>query len=245
MKLKKNLVLLMMVIIGGLTFSACNDNDGDGYTYYPQSYFQIINAYSHADEGLGFKFGEGKINLEAPLKYGEYTGYLGPATPNKYDYSAGISGTEESILDTTITLKDSTYHTSIIYGTEEFPASIFVDDKQPSDFDQGKANVRFFNVADNTVPLNVKLVGSGDPVEVVSGRAADNQSTAKQSQVFKPVATGVYTIQFTDESGDEVAKKEETVTLNPGGYYTIIAKGIKGDAEEPITVGFVDHFPQR
>jgi len=245
MKLKKNLVLLMTMIIGGLTFSACNDNDDGGYTYIPQSTFQIINAYPHADEGLGFALGQEKINLEGPLKYGQKTRYIGPLVPNSYDYSVGISGTDTPILDTTITLKDSTYHTSIIYGTEEFPSSIFVDDKQPSDFDQSKANVRFFNVADNTVSLNVNLVGSGDPVEVISGRGADNQSTAKQNQVFKPVATGVYSIQFTDESGDEVAKKEETVTLNAGGYYTIIAKGIKGDAENPITVGFVDHFPQQ
>ncbi|WP_345230430.1 DUF4397 domain-containing protein [Olivibacter ginsenosidimutans] len=245
MKLKKNLVLLMTVLVGSLAFSACNDNDDGGYTYVPQSVFQIINAYPHADEGLGFALGQQKINLDGPLKYGEKTVYIGPIVPNQYDYTAGISGTDTPILDTTITLKDSTYHTSIIYGPEGSPNSIFVDDKQPSDFDQSKANVRFFNVADNTVPLDVNLIGSGEPINVITGRGADNQSTAKQNQVFKPVATGVYTIQFTDESGEEVAKKQETVTLNAGGYYTIIARGIKGNTNKPLTVGFVDHFPQQ
>jgi len=244
MNLKKNFVLLMTVIMGGLAFTACN-NDDDDYTYYPQSAFQIINAYPYAEEGLGFALGQQKINPNQPLKYAEKTPYLGPITPNQYDYTAGISGTQTPILDTTIRLRDSIYHTSIIYGPEGFPNSIFVDDIQPSDFDQSKANVRFFNVAENTIPLDVNLLGSGEPIKVVSGRDADNQNTAKQNQVFEPVTAGVYTIQFTDESGGEVAKREETVTLSAGGYYTIIARGVKGDTEKPLAVGFVDHFPQQ
>lgn len=244
MNLKKNFVLLMTVIIGGLAFTACNDNDDD-YTPNPQSFVQLVNSYSYADAGLGFKFGQTSLNPNQPLKYGDNFVYL-VLQPGKYNVSAGVSGTETSILDTSITFSDTTYYTTVIYGSEAFPTSITVEDKQPSDFDQSKANVRFFNLAENTVPLNVNLIGSGEPMEgVFTNRDADDQTSAKQNQVFKSLTTGVYTIQLTDASGAEVASTTETVDVRAGGYYTIIAQGVKDDAENPLKIQLVDHFPQQ
>ena len=234
MNLKKNLILLMMVIIGGFTFSACNDNDDD-YTYYPYAAVQFVNAYTGSDV-LGISIGGNPVRME----YGKYLQYS-PIAIGSYNLTAGLPNTSSPIVDSTITLKDSTSYTSVIYGTEGKATSILVEDKQPSDYDQGKSYIRFFNVADATGPLNVKLISNAEPLSVFSDRPLDNQSSATQNQDFKPVSTGIYTIQFTDASGNTLAEREETVELKAGGYYTIIARGVKDDTETPLKVGFIDH----
>ncbi|MGK9127752.1 DUF4397 domain-containing protein [Olivibacter sp. SA151] len=238
MKTKNYFVLLMMLFVGGLTFSACS-NDDDGYTYLPQSAVQFVNAYPY-EEALGFKMDGYTVNRQGKVDYGMYLRYQ-PFGVGTGKFSAGISGTDESIVDSTITLKDSTSYTSIVYGTEEVATSILVEDKRPSDFDQGKAYVRFFNVADNTVAMDVNLINASQTTEVFTNRGYDNQTSATANQGFIAVSAGIYTIQFTDVNGTELAKRNETADLKQGGFYTIIARGIKDNTSTPLAVGLVSH----
>lgn len=235
--MKNYFILLMMVFVGGLTFTACNDDDD--YVYYPQATAQFVNAYPHA-QALGLKLDGATINREGSMPYGTYLRYF-PYGVGTGKFSAGVSGTDEAIVDSTITFKDSTSYTSIVYGTKEEATSILVEDRRPSDFDQGKAYVRFFNVADNTVPVDVNLINNTQTTEIFTNRGYDNQTSATANQGFKSVSSGIYTIQFTDVNGTEIAKRTETAELKQGGFYTIIARGIRGATQNPLEVGFVVH----
>ncbi|QNL51229.1 DUF4397 domain-containing protein [Olivibacter sp. SDN3] len=240
MNIKNYLVLLVTMLTGGLAFQACN-TDSDP-VYMPTAYVNFVNAYAGAD-ALGIMLDNNNINTATggqPLEYGKYIGYL-PAYPGSRLLSAGIPGTNTTVVDSTITLEDSTFYTSFFYGHQDTVSSILVADKTPEDYDQSNAYVRFFHLSENTPEVNVNLINSGTPTEVFSNRAIDDQASAEANADFTAVDEGSYTIQVTDTDGTELALRDEVIALNAGKYYTILTRGIIDTTQTPLVVGVFQH----
>ena len=239
MKMKNYFILLMTVLIGGLTFSACNDDDD--YVRMPTAYVNFVNAYAGAD-ALGIKLDANSVDRGASLKYGEYIPYAyGLAYPGKRRFSAGIPNTTKAIVDSTINLRDSAFYTSVVYGYQDTVSSILVEDKNPTNYDASKPYIRFFNLSENTPAVKVNLIQNGTPTLVFNDRVVDNQTSAAANAGFIATSQGSYTIQITDLNGTQLAIRNEAVTLNAGRLYTILTRGISGNSQKPIVVDIFDH----
>lgn len=239
MKIKNYLVLLVTMIAGGLAFQACN-TDSDR-VYIPTAYVNFVNAYAGA-EALGIRLDNNSVDRGNSLPYGQYISYAyGQAHVGTRRFSAGIPNTTTAIVDSTITLEDSTLYTSFVYGYQDTVSSILVEDQTPADFDQSRSYVRFFNLSENTPEVNVNLISSGTPTEVFSNRAIDDQTSAEANADFIAVDEGAYTIQVTDTDGTELALRTEAATLSAGRYYTILTRGIRGNDQRPLVVGIFQH----
>jgi len=241
MKVKSYLILLMTIVVGGFTMNACDLDDNDDYIQPPAAFVQFINAYPYAT-ALGFRMDQSVINNE-PIPYGQYIpyNYYTPFYVGERNFTAGISGTEQAIVDTTVTLEDSAQYTAVVYGVNDTAASIFVKDEQPADFDQSKAYVRFFNLAAEAPTMDVNLINNGTATEIFSNRAPDNATSATANQGFIAVDPGVYTIQFTDAAGTELARRNQAEEFAQGRFYTILSRGITGATENPLAVGYLRH----
>jgi len=233
MKMKNYFILLITVLVGGLTFSACNNDDD--YVRIPAAYVNFVNAYAGADQ-LGISLGRGSIRID----YGTYLQYQ-PVNAGTYNFNAGLPNTSVPIVDSTIILRDSTAYTSVVYGYQDTVSSILVEDKDAANFDASKAYIRFFNLSENTPAVKVNLIQNGTPTTVFNDRAVDTQSSAETNAAFTAIDPNAYTIQVTDLNDTQLALRDEAASLSAGKYYTILTRGINGNTQKPIVVGIFQH----
>ncbi|MDM8177564.1 MULTISPECIES: DUF4397 domain-containing protein [Olivibacter] len=238
MKTKNYFVLLMMLFVGGLTFSACNDDDD--YVYIPTAYVNYVNAYAGVDR-LDIVLDNNLVN-NSFVPYGKYIPYgLGRTIPGTRKFRAIVTGTNDVLVDSTINVRDSATYTSVIYGYQDTVSSIFVEDRDATNFDASKAYIRFFNLSENTPSVKVNLIQNGTPTNVFNDRPVDNQTSATANAGFIATNQGSYTIQVTDMNGTQLALRDEAATLSAGRYYTILTRGINGNAQKPMVVGIFQH----
>lgn len=239
MKTKNYFVLLMMLFVGGLTFSACSNDDD--YVRMPTAYVNFVNAYAGAD-ALGIKLDNNSVDRGYSLKYGDIIPYdYGRAYPGSRLFSAGIPNTTKAIVDSTINLRDSVLYTSFVYGYQDTVSSILVEDKDATNFDASKVYIRFFNLSENTPAVKVNLIQNGTPTNVFNDRPVDNQTSATANAGFIAANEGSYTIQITDMNGTQLALRNEAVKLNAGRYYTVFTRGIHGNSQKPLIVDIFQH----
>lgn len=237
--MKNYFILFMTVLVGGLTFSACNDDDD--YGRMPTAYVNFVNAYAGAD-ALGIKLDNNSVDRGASLAYGKFIPYLyGQAYLGTRRFSAGIPNTSTPIVDSTLTLRDSMFYTSFVYGYQDTVSSILVEDKNPADYDSSRPYIRFFNLSENTPSVKVNLIQNGTPTTVFNDRPVDEQSSATANAGFVATTEGSYTIQVTDMNGTQLALRDEAATLSAGRLYTIITRGINGDSQKPLVIGIFEH----
>lgn len=240
MKTLKRFKLLVGALAGVVMMAACNTNNDPGVRIVGAQ-IQFVNAYPYAD-AMGFAVDGRRIN-EQGINYGAYISYNRFASfiPGTRRFTSGLSGTAETLIDTTITIRDSAYYTFMVNAASDTANMLVAEDKQPEDFDSGKSYVRFFNLAGAVPALNVNLLGSGEPIGAFANRAHDNQASVTAHQDFVPVDPGVYTVQFTDAEGAELTRRDRTEEMRAGYYYTIISRGIYEDPETPLLSGVVRH----
>lgn len=149
---------------------------------------------------------------------------------------------DNRLVDTAITIQDSVYYSSIVYGTHDDPRHFITEDRIPEGADDPAAiaGVRFYNLA-NTDRRMTLHIGDMEPIAAFSDRPTETPQTGKEGEGFIPVTTGTYTISVVDEDGETVATREGTLDLAPGSYTSIF---LTGDERDPTTfyVGRVWHW---
>lgn len=223
--------------------SACNDRNEPG-ARFPESYLQFVNAFPN-DRPLGVKTERGWVNPE-PLHYGVYLRYQA-FLPGDRQISVGFSGTNDAIADTTAELRDSMSYTLMVNSSDSVAHLLLAEDRTPTDFDAGKAYIRFFNIADRAPQATVRLSGSGDPTTPITGRSRDNQASVTANQGFIAVDQGTYSVALIGADGSVIAERDPqagqggSVEMRAGHYYTILSRGIYQNQNFPMRVGVVDH----
>lgn len=149
---------------------------------------------------------------------------------------------DNRLVDTAITIRDSVYYSSILYGTHDHPRHFITEDRIPEGVDDPEviAAVRFFNLAntDRRVTLHI---GDIEPAAVFRNRFLETPRTGKENENFLPVAIGTYNVSVVDEAGQTVAARQGTVNLAAGSYTSIF---LTGDERDPTTfyVGVVQQW---
>ena len=204
-----------------LLFSGCL-KDGES-TPTPASSLTIVNAYTPSEAILAFN--EHNAITQTPIAYREYWSSF-----NSYIYifpgerRLTIKSLENSeahtILDTLVTFRDSTFYTSLVYGTQDDPKQIITTDKVVESLEEEESAIRFFNLSEVTEKVSVFI----NDEEVFSGYDKETEETGKEHAKFIASASGELEIIVKSESGEVIAERSNFNFL-PGSYYSLILTG--------------------
>lgn len=138
---------------------------------------------------------------------------------------------ENRLVDTALTVQDSVYYSSIVYGTHDDPRHFITEDRIPEGVEDPEAiaAVRFYNLA-NTERRVTLHIGDIEPVAAFQNRLLETPQTGKESEDFVPTTIGTYMVSVVDEDGEIVATRQGTVDLAAGSYTSIFLTGDERDS---------------
>lgn len=231
-KIHKLIPVLFLLTVFVATSCLKDDNTNPNV---PVAALRMVNAYTHSD-AIVFTDEHNYITPpNSPLGYNEYTRTLALFYPGNrrikvYAYNNKL------ISDTTVTLKDSTYYTSFVFGDTDKAKNLIATDNSIADLGT-KAAFRFLHLASNIGNVNVYINSTNNPIysnrapEVVTGTAA-NQNT-----VFAPQASGKQNVIITDTNNNILIQRE--YDFSQKGYYSILLSGDKKSTTKPLYLGII------
>lgn len=201
----------------------------------------FINTFIEADAAF-YYVDRNTIEGLNPLGYRTFSRwpiYIFPGENRRLEIYSTYE--DNRLVDTTFTVQDSVYYSSIVYGTHDDPRHFITEDRIPEDVDDPAAiaAVRFYNLAntDRRVTLHI---GEMEPAAAFRNRPLETPQTGKAGENFIPVAAGTYIVSVVDEDGETVATRESRVDLSAGSYISIF---LTGDERDPNTF-YVGVVPQ-
>lgn len=225
------LKLFLCSLIGLLTFGSCL-KDNDDYQYIPAGFMIHVNAFPEDNSLHYYIDGRGINNNMPPIAFKSY------ASTNLFtgqrNYKVASLGLNKTLVDSTITVKDSTAYTSFVFGTKEKPEFGITTDKGIKDLGD-KSGIRYFNLANGVEGTNLYIGTAETPL--YSNRVKETGATIVQYQAFQANASGSLPLVIKDNAGKELAKRDYNFVK--GQYYTIILTGIKDNAQAPLYIGVV------
>jgi len=229
--MKKNrFYIFVCFVIGSFLLSSCLKDDN--YTPIPVAGLTMVNAYPDAQGIIYYT-----ENSAQPLVYKntlEATFYTG----NRHIIVKGTES-QETLVDTTITIADSTHYTSFTYGVKDMPLHVLtVDRVMESPANAESAGLRFFNLANITDKVSLQI-GDQDIRSAFKDRAVENQTSATANEGFLSQNTGTFKLTIKDESGNVLVTRDN-IKLEANRYYSIILIGKKDDDTTPLYIGVVD-----
>lgn len=205
---------------GGMTFiNTFIESDEVAYRLDQNFIQDAFNPLAYRSVGFGLLFARENRRLEIYADYGQ-----------------------SRIVDTTFTVRDSVYYSSIVYGTHDDPRHFVTEDRIPEGVDDARevAAVRFYNLA-NTPHRATLRIGDMAPVAAFSNRPLETPATGKAAEEFRLITPGTYALTIVDEDGETIATRQGTVELPKGSYTSIF---LTGDEREPSTY-YVGRIYQR
>lgn len=231
----KNYRLFNFIAIAVATFllSSClKDDDND--QYIPTGVFTMVNGYSDANAVIYYADGGYIQQPYYPLNFKSYNQVFLFTGTRRISISSEYNNV---LLDTTITIKDSTLYTSFMYGNKAKPAQVITTDRVNKDIKNTESGVRFFNLAEGTDQVTLQIGDQASPAEW-SNRSKETQTSATAHQGFIAQKSGTYTLTVKDKTGKSIATRKD-VKLMENHYYTLILIGKANDQKTPLYIGVV------
>ena len=209
-KLRGILWVAMFVVL----LSACSDDFMDSPPVVPVAYVTLYHGSPDAPE-LDVVVDNRSI-FSNEFEYTDYTGYLNFYTGER-NFKFNPFNAANPLVDTTFSLKqDRNYSVFVIDQLAGIEALLVQDSADaPS---QGNAMVRFVHLSPDASSVDVSIAGNTD-----APLFADQ--TFKKATVFKEVSAEKLTFEMKTAGGDDAIVSAPDITLQPGRYYTIIARG--------------------
>jgi len=211
---KKLRVMLMVAALVFVMMSCLDEDDSNDVQPVPVSYVSIYHASPDAP-GLDVLVDERRINTN-PVDYTDYSGYMNFYTGER-NFKLSAVNAANTFVDTTFNLVEGTAYSLFVVDRLASIETLLVTDSaaQPS---EGKAMVRFINLSPDA-----------DAVDVVSDKFEDGGSfrnkNFKQGSAFTEVDADTYSFQVKAAGTDNILVSAENVSLQQGGYYTILLRG--------------------
>ncbi|QBQ40827.1 hypothetical protein [Sphingobacterium psychroaquaticum] len=228
---KFSIRLLVCVVAGVFAFTSCLKDDND-YVPMPEGYMVFVNAFPEAS-GVIYNLDGRNINGYVPTPFQSYVGsrlFVG-----KRNLRIGSADENKVLIDSNITVKDTTAYTSFVYGTKELPKFAMTTDKGIENLGD-KFGVRYFNFANGTGETNLFLGDATEPL--FAKRPIETGATVVANEAFQATASGTIKLTVKDNAGTTLATRGDFV-FQKGRYYTIILTGKKDDTKTPLYIGVV------
>jgi len=230
----KNYRLFNFIAIALAAFfltSCLKDNDDQPI---PAALLTMVNGYTDANAVIYFADGGPLQNPNYPLGFksyaqiGLFTGARRIAVSAEYN---------TKLTDTTVTIKDSTIYTSFLFGTKAKPVQVITTDRINKDIKNTESGLRFFNLAEGTDLVTLKIGDQTSPSEWTN-RAQETQNSASAHQGFIAQKSGTFTVTARDKAGKTIATRSD-IKLVEGYYYSLILIGKANDEKKPLYIGLV------
>ena len=220
------------IALAALFLTSClKDNDDQPI---PGALFTMVNGYSDANAVIYYADGGSLQNPSYPLGFKSYT-QIGLFTGAR---KIAVSAEYNKILtDTTITVKDSTIYTSFLFGSKSKPVQVVTTDRINKDIKNTESGLRFFNFAEGTDLVSLKIGDLTSPTEWTN-RAKETQNSASAHQGFIAQKSGTFTVTARDKAGKTIATRSD-IKLVEGYYYSLILIGKANDENKPLYIGLV------
>lgn len=189
----------------------------------------FINSFIEA-QGLYYLIDRNPIQNVYPLAYGQpgYANFYARADRRFEVYS---SYEDARLVDTLISVQDSMYYSSFLYGTHDDPRHFIANDRIPEGTNDPAAiaAVRFYNLANTSKRVTLRI-GDAEPISAFVDRPLETTVTGKEGEKFIPTATGEFNVYVVDEDGETIVTRQGTVQFVPGTYTSIFLMGDERDA---------------
>lgn len=231
--MKKNRLFnfILLALATCLLSSCLKDKD---YQRIPAGLLTMVNGYTDANAVVYYADGGSLQNPYYPLNFksysqvGLFTGARKIAISTEYN---------KVMIDTTVTIKDSTFYTSFVYGNKSKPAQVMTTDRINKDVKNTESGLRFFNFAEGTDQVTLQIGDQNSPIEWTN-RAQETQNSATAHQGFIAQKSGTFSAIVKDKSGKTVASRQD-LKLDQNYYYSLILIGKLNDDKNPPYLGLV------
>ena len=231
----KNYRLFNFIAIAVATFllSSCLKDDDD--QRIPAALFTMVNGYSDANAVVYYADGGALQNPNYPMEFKSYRPIVGLFTGAR---KIAISAEYNNVLvDTTVTIKDSTIYTSFVYGTKTKPVQVITTDRINKEIKNTESGLRFFNFAEGTDQVTLQIGSQTSPTEWTN-RAKETQNSATAHQGFIAQKSGTFDVIAKDKAGKTIATRKD-IKLMENYYYSLILIGKANDEKRPLYLGLV------
>jgi Domain of unknown function (DUF4397) len=194
-----------------LLMASCLDEDDQANEPIPVAYVSIYHGSPNAPE-LDVFVDDRQVNR---LEFTDYTGYLNFYTGDRH-FEINPFNASNALIDTTVTFTDGAFYSIFIVNNLSNVEALTVRDSASAP-SSGKVKIRFINLSPDAGAFDVTATEGSAPL--FAGQAFKQPSNfveidaAESSFVLKPA-----------EGSDELVSVSD-VELQPGKFYTIIARG--------------------
>jgi len=231
---KFSLKLWLPLLAGAFGLAGCL-KDGDDTPPEPAGVVTFVNAFSDAAAVSYHIDGRPLRSNGTALDFkGFAVGWL-RAGNRKLEVSA--QNQSSGLLDSTITVRDSTAYSAFIYGTAAAPMFAMVQDESIENLGE-KTGFRFLNLANGVAEVSIFL--GDEKTASFADRPVETGTSAVANRAFEAKESGSFAVFARDSDGNEIAKRQN-FDFRKGRYYTIILIGTEGHSERPLYVGVIAH----
>ena len=210
--LKNQMNWLPLLAVFLVTFTACQEDEGDVVEPVPTAYVAIYNAAPNSPE-LDVLVDNRQI-FRQPLNYTDYTQYLNFYTGERA-LKVNSFNASSALVDTTINFQPDQAYSVFIADDLADLSAVVVEDNADTPA-AGKALVRMIHLSPDAQAV--------DLVEEDGTRLFADQQF-KQATDFVEVDANTYNLMLNATgSGDEVASIPDA-DFRSGGIYTVIVRG--------------------
>jgi hypothetical protein len=136
------------------------------------------------------------------------------------EFKVSVAGGTSTIIDTTISINNSTY-TYLVYGTASAPAALLLSDTISTTPASGLFGLRVINAAFGTASLDVYVTSPGASLDTASPNLSNILVSA--ASAFVQLAPGALQVRLTLNNSKQVIYDTGTQTFANQASYQIVA----------------------
>jgi hypothetical protein len=219
--------MLICAVAISLGLASCLDDDDQAVQPTAVGYVSIYHASPDAP-GLDVLVDGRRINSQ-PFDYSDHTGYLNFYTGNR-NIKLNSVNAANALVDTTLSVADGKAYSLFVINRLAGIETLIVEDSTSVPA-AGKAMVRFVHLSPDAEKMDVTVNDESTSLFTQTG--------FKQATDFKEVDAKLYTFKVQG-SGTDLSTNP--VTLQEGGYYTLMVRGFfnpPGDNTNVLSLEFL------
>lgn len=210
----KRAILFLTFPLLMLSLSSClNDDNGVEPIDIPVAYVSLYHASPDA-QNLDVTVDQKKL-FNSAFKYTDASPYLRFYTGER-DLKFTPYNASNTLLDTTVTLKDKEFYSVFVVGTENDIEALITEDDIP-EVGEGKALVRIVHLSPDTEAVNLLKDEDEDPL-------FDNIEYKKAS-TYKEIDAEKTSFDLISSDDDGALSSVSNYDFRAGNVYTIIVRG--------------------
>lgn len=192
--------------------ASCMDDDSPAVEAVPHGFVSIYHAAPDAPP-LDILVDNSKVNGR-PFNYASFSGYLNFKTGSRNVKFNSVNAAS-ALADVTFDVAEGKAYSLFVINTLSGIESLVVADNAAVPA-AGKAMIRFVHLSPDAPVVNVG---------VQDGTSLFDNTSFKHATEFKEVDAKLYSFDIKSATTGEVVLSAKDITIEQGGYYTIVTRG--------------------